>query len=94
MHHHTQLCAIILNFFISYVFFLREEGFILAHGFREFSPWLLGLRRLGRTSWWREYVTEQSCSPHDRQEIERDKKGPGLTRYLQGLPHHALFSPL
>jgi hypothetical protein len=37
---------------------LRKERFILVHGFREFSPWLLDPMCLGRTSWWWNHVAE------------------------------------
>jgi hypothetical protein len=38
----------------------REEGFILAHSFRGFSPWSLGPRHLGRKSWQQEYMEEDT----------------------------------
>lgn len=38
----------------------REEGCILAHGFKGFSPWLLGSECLNRTSWQQESVAEEA----------------------------------
>jgi hypothetical protein len=38
---------------------LREELFVLAHGFRWLSPWLLGPLGLGRTGWQMKNMAEE-----------------------------------
>lgn len=46
---------------------LKEEGFILAHGFRGLSPWSAGHIVLHL------YMVEKSCLPHGSQEAERER---------------------
>jgi hypothetical protein len=56
----------------------KEERLILVHSFRGFSPQLLGLMCIGRTSWWQEPVAETA---YLMVEGNKEKgKGPG-TRY-------------
>jgi hypothetical protein len=47
---------------------LKEEGFILTHGFRDLSPWLAGSIAFSHHGW--EGVPEQSGLPHGGQEAQ------------------------
>jgi hypothetical protein len=76
----------------------KEERLILVHSFRGFSPQLLGLMCIGRTSWWQEPVAgEVLYLMMDRKQSGGGVKWPG-TRYSDLLPPARCpllkFSPL
>jgi hypothetical protein len=62
----------------------KEERFVLAHDYREFSPWLvfhsmasllLGLCQ--GSNYGREHMAEQSYSCYGSQEAKKERKEPG-----------------
>jgi hypothetical protein len=75
---------------------LREEGFLLAHSFRGFSPWLLAplLWACVKQTLWQ--GGSGGCSPHGIQEAESNgkRKGPGTTYTLWRNPHPLANDPL
>lgn len=60
---------------------LEEESFILAHGFRDFSPWLVvsGLRG-GRASWHWKAAPVPAASKQKRCGTQPERKRPGLSQ--------------
>jgi hypothetical protein len=75
---------------------LKEDTFILAHGFRGFGTWLVGSNvcawgKAGRHGG--KHVLEQSNSHLSTQEAERDKKGLRTQYVLPGHTFSALFPP-
>jgi hypothetical protein len=71
---------------------IKEEGFILAHIFRGFCPWLLSPMHFGRILWWQKCGAKAAHLTVDRKQKVGDRKGPE-TRYIKNLPTSNLFPP-
>jgi hypothetical protein len=70
----------------------RKEGFILAQGFRGFSPWLLGHMHLGRTSLQWKHMTGEFLHLMVARK-QRVRKGSGTRYNLYRLMTNDLLSP-
>jgi hypothetical protein len=71
---------------------LKEERFILAHGFRGFNSWLLGLTAfvpVVRQTLWQGVHVRGGCSPHSGQEAKTERhKGVCISMSPIRAHHH------
>lgn len=78
-------------------FYSGEERFILAHGFREFSPWLPGYTHLRRTPGRLECISEENSSlpsqPGSKAGNGQGPQGPSLSDLLSSTGPHLLKFP-